>query len=133
MFNTKKFLILLILLSATVIFGQNGESHSSSAQSMAMQDKMPMSDSGSHAMIKLPTIQCGMCKAKIEGALKESPGIQPIEVDVKTKMAHINYDVMKTTPAKIEEAITMLGYQANDSVADLTAYGKLPMCCKVKM
>ncbi len=137
--SISKILILFMLLSTTTAFGQDGQncacghSEPSNAQTMQMQHKMSMPNNGSHAMVKLPTIQCGLCKARIEGALIKSPGVLSIDVDVETKMAHINYDSEKTTQAMIEEAITMLGYQANKSLANQEAYKKLPACCKIQM
>ena len=37
----------------------------------------------------------------------------------------------KTSPEEIKEAISKLGYDADEVKADSAAYNKLPSCCKV--
>lgn len=84
-----------------------------------------------HAMIKLPTIQCEICKAAIEAGLIKTAGILSVIVDLGGKMAHVNYDGDQLSLEDVERAIADLGYQANDRPADLVAYANLPDCCKV--
>jgi copper chaperone CopZ len=84
-----------------------------------------------HVMIKLPTMQCKTCKKNIEKAVNKVPGIINVNVEVSEKVAHINYDKTKTDIGKIENAITMAGYDANDKKADQTAYENLDDCCKL--
>ena len=54
-----------------------------------------------------------------------------MKVDKDEKVAHINYDKSKTDLTKIENAITMACYDANDKKADPTAYQNLDDCCKL--
>lgn len=84
-----------------------------------------------HIMIKLPTMQCKTCKKNIEKAVNKVPGIIDVNVVVNDKVAHINYDKSKTDLSKIENAITMAGYDANDKKADKDAYNNLDDCCKL--
>lgn len=84
-----------------------------------------------HVMINLPTMQCGTCKKNIETAVKKIDGIESINVVVKEKTAHINYDKSKTDLTKIESTITAAGYDANDKKADPEAYKELDDCCKL--
>ena len=84
-----------------------------------------------HIAIKLPSMQCKICKKNIEKAVNKVPGIINVNVAVDEKMAHINYDKSKTDLSKIENAITMAGYDANDKKSDKDAYNNLDDCCKL--
>ncbi|MBU4443459.1 heavy-metal-associated domain-containing protein [bacterium] len=82
-------------------------------------------------MVKLPTIQCGMCKNTIESGLKNMDGILSVNIDVENLVGHINYNPGKIKLDGIEKAISALGYKANDTEADSEAYANLPNCCKM--
>jgi len=73
---------------------------------------------------------CGECKDRIESAMAFEKGVKAVNLDVKTKMATITYKTSKTDPDKLRTAITKIGYDADDKVADSKAYEKLPACCK---
>lgn len=81
--------------------------------------------------IKLPTLQCGMCKKTIETAVNKIDGVNKVNVVIKDKIAKVNYDKNKTDPSKVEEAIVLAGYQANDKPANKESYDKLHECCKI--
>ncbi|HNW61321.1 MAG TPA: heavy-metal-associated domain-containing protein [bacterium] len=83
-----------------------------------------------HAMISLPTIQCETCVATIEAAVKKVAGVTAISIDLKGKMAHVQYDAAKTDQRKIEMAIADAGYDANDVKRNEAAHAKLPACCQ---
>jgi len=85
----------------------------------------------SHVMVKLPTVQCGMCKNTIESGLKNMDGILSVNIDVENLVGHINYNPGKIKLDGIEKAISALGYKANDTEADSEAYANLPNCCKM--
>ena len=84
-----------------------------------------------HTMVKLPSMQCSICKKNIEKAVNKVPGVINVKVDKDEKVAHINFDKTKTDILKIETAITMAGYDANEKKADPTAYNELDDCCKL--
>lgn len=84
-----------------------------------------------HVMIKLSTMQCDVCKKNIENAVKKLDGIENVNVVVKEKVAHIDYDKSKTDISKIESTISAAGYDANDTKADPEAYKELDDCCKL--
>ena len=88
---------------------------------------------GEHATISVntPTIQCGMCQKTIEMGLKKIVGINSSIVDLATKKTKVIYDLEKTNIESIEKAISNLGYQANEQLADPISYEALPACCKV--
>jgi periplasmic mercuric ion binding protein len=83
-----------------------------------------------HKMIKIPSAQCDICKGKISKALKKVNGVKTFEVDIDNKIVHVNFDNSLTDLSKIEKAITLAGYDANNKKADPEAYAKLDDCCK---
>ena len=88
-----------------------------------------MADKNVEIKIKTSAV-CGMCKDRIEQGLAFEKGIKDVSLDVETKIATVKYNPAKTTPDEIRKAISKLGYDADEVVADKTAYDKLPKCCK---
>jgi mercuric ion binding protein len=88
-----------------------------------------MGDKNVEIKIKTSAV-CGMCKDRIEQGLAFEKGIKDVSLDVETKIATIKYNPTKITPDQIRKAISKLGYDADEVVADKTAYDKLPKCCK---
>ena len=84
-----------------------------------------------NAAVNTPTIQCGMCQKTIEMGLKNVPGVTHSAVDLETKTTKVIFDKAKTDLSKIEKAISGLGYQANETLADPIAYEGLLECCKI--
>jgi len=80
--------------------------------------------------INTPSVQCDMCKKKIEDYLKYEDGITKIVVDPKQKKATVTYLVDRTNLENIRTAIANTGYDADDVKASPEAYEKLPKCCK---
>lgn len=83
-----------------------------------------------HNMIKIPSAQCDICKSNISKAIKNVNGVKSFKVDIDNHIVHVNFDNTLTNLSKIEDAITMAGYDANNKKADKDAYDKLDMCCK---
>lgn len=88
-------------------------------------------DNIQHTMVKIPTVQCDICKGNIEKALKKVKGINSANVDIDAKLVNINFDKSITDINKIEKAITSAGYDANNKKANPDAYAKLDVCCKL--
>ncbi len=84
------------------------------------------------ASIKVESAQCGTCATAITKALKGVEGVDKAEVDIKTKTASVTFLPAKTSLASLEDAITNVGYTANDKKADPKAYEKLDECCKTE-
>jgi Cu+-exporting ATPase len=80
--------------------------------------------------VKLPTLQCGMCKKNIEGNLQSLKGLDSISVNVEEKTATVVYDAEVVSLTQIEEAISKVGYAANETEADRKAQRKLHACCQ---
>jgi copper chaperone CopZ len=82
-------------------------------------------------VIKTPTVQCEMCKTKIENyLLKREPGITAVNVDFKKKTTTVTFIKDRNNIEQIKTAIANAGYDADDVTADEDAYKKLPKCCK---
>lgn len=82
------------------------------------------------AHIKLPTIQCDMCKNRIETYVKRYDGISSIVVNVKNKEAVVKYLTDRINIEDIKAAIATAGFDADDVTAEPDAYKRLPTCCK---
>ena len=80
--------------------------------------------------ISTPTIQCDMCKDRIESYMKRETGIQKVTVDVRNKKTKVTYYTDRTNPNYIRTAIANLGYDADDETKNEESYKKLPECCK---
>ena len=73
---------------------------------------------------------CGMCKARIEKGAIKTKGVKSAVWSVETKQLNLIFDERKTDLATIEQAITAIGYDANEQKANKKAYNKLPGCCQ---
>ena len=81
--------------------------------------------------INIPTAQCNMCVANIENALNEIDGILKYKVELETYRVKVKYNTDKLSLQSIEQLISKAGYQANNLSADVYAYNKLSMCCRL--
>ncbi len=81
--------------------------------------------------IKIPTAQCGMCAMTIEDALTKIDGVEKAYVDMDALIVTVAYDAEMTGLKSLESAISNVGYQANEMLANLEVYKKLPGCCKL--
>ncbi|MGD1843463.1 MAG: heavy-metal-associated domain-containing protein [Thermonemataceae bacterium] len=73
---------------------------------------------------------CGMCKTSIERDLAFEKGVKSSNLNLENKMLTVIYNPKKTSPEKIRQAVTKVGYDADDLPADEKAYDKLEACCK---
>lgn len=74
--------------------------------------------------------KCGMCKKRIESALKELDGIESANWDVETKVLAVKYNVSKVKENAIHEKIAGVGHDTEEVKATDKAYNSLPGCCK---
>ena len=81
--------------------------------------------------ITIPTAQCGMCVARIDKALNGVDGILKYKVELKSYKVKVKYNADKISLQSIEQLISKAGYQANNIPADVDAYNKLSMCCRL--
>jgi mercuric ion binding protein len=82
------------------------------------------------AVIKTSAV-CNMCKTKIEHHLKSINGIEKAVVSLGNQQVKLKYDPQQITLDKVKQAISQLGYDADNIKANPEAYQKLPSCCKV--
>ncbi|MDO9565462.1 MAG: heavy metal-associated domain-containing protein [Candidatus Desulfaltia sp.] len=122
--------IIIFLIVGIVACG--GKEKADGTGKSQPQMMMGHGENQTHAMVKLPTVHCGMCKNTIESGLKNVDGILSVNVDVENLVGHINYNPGKIKLDGIEKAISALGYKANDIEADPEAYANLPDCCKIQ-
>lgn len=80
--------------------------------------------------ISTPSVQCDMCKKRIENYLKREDGIQSANVNYRTKVTTVKYFTDRTNPENIRTAIANVGYDADTVTANPDFYAKLPPCCK---
>ncbi len=80
--------------------------------------------------ISTPTVQCGMCKKRIESYMMREEGISKIDVNYKTKKTKVTYVAERTNEENIKTAIANVGYDADDITANEDSYKELPKCCK---
>lgn len=75
---------------------------------------------------------CEMCKERIEKKLAFTKGVTDVNLDVdnKDKVVTVIFNPKKTNVTKIKKAITEVGYDADEVVAETVGYDKLPSCCK---
>lgn len=85
----------------------------------------------SEVKISVPTVQCGSCQNKVEKALQAVAGVQSAQVDLDAKVALVSFDPQKVELAALENAIALVGYDANNVKRDSTAYAGLDACCKL--
>ena len=82
------------------------------------------------ATISTPSIQCEMCKKKIETYLMRQNGIKAVKVDLKKKVVGVQWITDRTNIEEIKTMIANIGYDADDVAAEESAYKRLPACCK---
>ena len=82
--------------------------------------------------IIMTNAQCGMCKATIEKAINEMPGVKKASLDLTTKAITVKFSDRKASLHDIRMTISRLGYQADDVAPDAEAQAALSECCKPK-
>lgn len=80
--------------------------------------------------IQTPSVQCEMCKNRIEKFMAREEGVTKTVVDYKRKITKVTYWTDRTNPENIKTAIANVGYDADDVTANPEFYNKLPQCCK---
>jgi len=82
-------------------------------------------------IIKIKTsAQCDQCKERIEKTMAYEKGVKKSNLDIETAVLTVEYSPKKTSPEKIKKAVSDVGYDADEVLANPEAYQKLPTCCK---
>ncbi|MGZ3839322.1 MAG: heavy-metal-associated domain-containing protein [Flavisolibacter sp.] len=82
------------------------------------------------AKISTPTLQCEMCKKRVEEYLKRYDGVTMVNANYRRKEVTVKYLTDRTNEEVLKAAIANAGYDANDVKANPEAYKALPKCCK---
>ncbi|WP_133998506.1 heavy-metal-associated domain-containing protein [Dinghuibacter silviterrae] len=106
----------------TILLGLIGLAFATGA-SAQMKDKVTDT-------LKTPTVQCEMCKKRIEDYMSHEDGITKINVDWRKKITIVTYQTSRTNIENIKTAIANVGYDAGDVTANPDSYKALPLCCK---
>jgi len=114
----KKITVLITVIMMATLLGAGN-------QSIAQEKKSSTEE------VKIQTSAvCGMCKERIEHDLAFEKGVKSVSLNDETKIVTVGYSPKKTNPDNIRQAISKIGYDADDVKADPVAYEKLPACCK---
>ena len=76
--------------------------------------------------------ECETCGQKFDKEMLKIKGVKMYELDDKTMTFKIYYNSKKTNLQTIKEAISKMGYDADEVKADPEAYESLDGCCKAK-
>ncbi len=74
--------------------------------------------------------KCGQCKERLEHDMAFEKGVKFVELDNDTKILTIKYKEGKNTKENLKKAITKIGYDADEMLADQEAHDALPKCCQ---
>ncbi|UBM59932.1 heavy-metal-associated domain-containing protein [Marinilongibacter aquaticus] len=110
----KKISVLVFLFGLITTFGVKG-------QDFAKYDHV--------VQVKTSAI-CKMCKKRIERDLSLTKGVEKAELNLDNKVVTVAYNAKKTDADEIREAITKIGYDADDMPANEKSHDRLPECCQ---
>jgi copper chaperone CopZ len=57
-----------------------------------------------------PDIHCEKCAGRVRAALQQIPGVQRVDVDVKTTTVRVGFDENETSRPQIADAMAQAGY-----------------------
>lgn len=83
------------------------------------------------AVIKTPTVQCDVCKDRVEFFIGRENGVTSVKVNIKQKTTTITWLNDRTTLENIKVAIANQGFDADDIEAEEYAVTRLPKECKL--
>ena len=72
---------------------------------------------------------CDMCQTTIQTEMLYVKGVQAVKVNLETNTIHVDYRANKTDPDKLRQAISKLGYMADNVMPNAEARKALPDCC----
>jgi len=74
--------------------------------------------------------QCESCGGRFESEIPFIKGIKDYSFDEQAMTLTLRYSTKQTTPDKLREAISKIGFDADEVKADPKAVAKLDDCCK---
>src|SRR6188508_1897615 len=76
--------------------------------------------------------KCGMCKDRIEAALKSNAGVQSATWDVDTKIVTVVYNPHTVSADQLQQLVADAGHDTDKIKATDTGHQSLPECCQNK-
>lgn len=76
------------------------------------------------------SIQCEMCVNNLNKMFAEFTPVKDVEYDVPAKTITVKYNSKQTTPEELKAKINGVGYDADETMADIGAYLELDACCQ---
>jgi cation transport ATPase len=73
---------------------------------------------------------CQDCKQRIESTLNYQKGVKYAELDLETKIATVIFKRKKNNASALRQALSKVGYDADELKADPNAVLLLPKCCQ---
>ncbi|MFM2039225.1 MAG: hypothetical protein RL432_2164 [Bacteroidota bacterium] len=73
---------------------------------------------------------CQDCKQRIESTLNYQQGVKYTELDLETKIATVIFNAKKNNAIALRQALSKVGYDADELKADPKAVLLLPKCCQ---
>ena len=74
--------------------------------------------------------ECETCGLNFKDNMLKIKGVKMYELDAEKMTITVYYNGKKTNLENIKTSISKLGYDADEVLADATAYGNLDGCCK---
>ncbi|MGB3591258.1 MAG: cation transporter [Nonlabens sp.] len=74
--------------------------------------------------------KCGMCKARIEGAMSAVSSVKSSIWDVKSKELTVSFNPALTTLEELKEIVAGVGHDTASTKSTDDTYENLPACCK---
>jgi copper chaperone CopZ len=78
----------------------------------------------------ITSANCHMCEERIEHDMSFEKGVKSVDLDLDANVLTIVYKRGKTTEKDLKVALTKIGYDADEMVADQKAHDRLPACCQ---
>lgn len=83
------------------------------------------------AVIKTPTVQCDVCKDRVEFFIGREYGVTSVKVNLKQKTTTVTWLNDRTSLENIKVAIANQGFTADDIEAEEYAAKRLPKDCRL--
>lgn len=73
---------------------------------------------------------CQQCKDRLEHDMAFEKGVKSVVLDLETKELTVTFKRGKNSKENLKKAVTKIGYDADELIAEQKAYDNLPKCCK---
>ena len=111
----KKFLLLSVIMVGVMSAGFSQTTKKKGLQTVT---------------ISTPSVQCEMCKKRIEKYMIREEGVHKVDVNYKSKKTKVTYYAERTNLENVKTGIANIGYDADDITANEESYKELPKCCQ---